>query len=428
MSMEVASERGSLGQFASNRGYSDLILAVGDNYPTLADWFETGVTEKISDATKELKQLAAKADSDVAETAHTLAGLISDEDVAVIHFGTEDEGEGASARKADGNVAKAGSGVMIALFPDAETAAKLALPNGETPDELHVTLAYLGKAADIPDFAAKEEALRAAIAQLAERTPPVVGALRGPGRFTATEHSDGQDVIYAGLEALGIQALRNRVVQAVEFVGLDVRKDFEYTPHLTLQYIAPGADFPVQRVGPLPVTFNAITLCIGGQRMAYPLQGSTDTFELSGTIVKKDEDRQLVFGWFSIVSINGRRIEDTQHDVITPETLEQSAYDFVLYARKGGEMHDTDANDVAVGVGKLVESVVFTDEKQRAMEESLREQGIAATVQLGCVAWWGGMKISDPETWRRVRTGELRAWSIGGRGKRMTEEEAPDAA
>lgn len=142
-------------------------------------------------------------------------------------------------------------------------------------------------------------------------------------------------------------------------------------------------------------------------------------FEFSGTVIKLDPMRHLVFGFFSITEVEGRLLEDTQGDRISAETLEQSAYDFVLHARTGGEMHDTDEVTGEVrGVGKLVESVVFTDEKQKAMLKALQDQGINAELNLHCVCWFGGFWISDEETWAKVVNGTLKAFSIGGRGKR----------
>jgi len=143
-----------------------------------------------------------------------------------------------------------------------------------------------------------------------------------------------------------------------------------------------------------------------------------EDFEVLGEVIKVDPERQMVFGWFSIVAIEGRPVKDTQEDIITAETLEATAYDYVLFARKGGEMHDTSKEDQVVVVANLIESVVFTPEKQQAMVESLNKQGIKAEMDLKCTAWWGGFKVNDPETWRRIKAGELTAFSIGGRGRR----------
>jgi len=126
----------------------------------------------------------------------------------------------------------------------------------------------------------------------------------------------------------------------------------------------------------------------------------------------------LVFGWFSIVEIDGRVVQDTQDDQIREEDLENTAYHFVLNARTAGSMHEHDDSGTIKGVGRLVESVVFTKEKQAAMLQSLDDQGIEARLDLGCVAWWGGMKVDNAEVWDDVKSGKLKAWSIGGSGKR----------
>lgn len=122
-------------------------------------------------------------------------------------------------------------------------------------------------------------------------------------------------------------------------------------------------------------------------------------------IRKTNDDQRLVFGWLSVaVDKAGKAIVDNQGDVIEPEDLEKAAYEFTLYARKAGEMHER-----TEGIGRLVESMVFTVEKQQAL-------GIPeGTVPVG---WWVGFKIDDDSTWSKVKSGEYRAFSIGGRGIR----------
>jgi hypothetical protein len=61
-----------------------------------------------------------------------------------------------------------------------------------------------------------------------------------------------------------------------------------------------------------------------------------------------------------------------------------------------------------MGIGVLVESVALTREKADAM-------GIPNFNRVG---WWGGFKITDEATWQKIKGGELRAFSIGGRGRR----------
>jgi hypothetical protein len=119
-------------------------------------------------------------------------------------------------------------------------------------------------------------------------------------------------------------------------------------------------------------------------------------------VAKADPDQQLIFGWASISEVNGRLVVDKQGDIIAPEDLEKAAYDFVLNARSHGNMHEQ------TGTGRMVESMVFTKDKQAALG-----------VDLGKVGWWCGFKVDHPETWAAHKRGELPEFSIGGTGRRV---------
>lgn len=408
MSYEVIGDVESLGQFASNAGFTDLVEAAqGKGLSLLVRFLESGETDQTHDVAAQLRQLQAP--PSVVETAKHLASLIEDQKSVLISDGIVEDDE---------EVEKAGYGVMIAFFPEGGAAQKLALQDGESISELHVTLAYLGHLIEDvnPDLL---PLLESTVENFARQHGPVAGTFGGPGRFEATEHSDGKDVCYATFDSPSIQEFRQALVEALESAGFAPRKNFGYTPHMTLKYIDSGAELPVQRIEPIPALFSSIVLCIAGKRLPYILGGTSEyEFAASGTVAKVDSERQYVFGWFSIIAIDGKLIQDTQGDIITEATLEASAYDFVLHARRGGEMHDADKNDEVVVVSKLIESVVFSREKQEAMLRSLQDQGIKAELSLGCIAWWGGFYITDPETWRRIKSGELQAFSIGGRGHR----------
>lgn len=65
--------------------------------------------------------------------------------------------------------------------------------------------------------------------------------------------------------------------------------------------------------------------------------------------------------------------------------------------------------------GKLIESCVFTEEKQRAM-------GIPpGTIPIG---WWIGFKISDDDAWERVKNGTYKMFSIEGKANREPVEKS----
>ena len=126
-------------------------------------------------------------------------------------------------------------------------------------------------------------------------------------------------------------------------------------------------------------------------------------------IAKSDDERMLAFGWASVaIRVDGEQIEDWQEDMIDPADLENAAYRFVELYREGGEMHER--GDVAV----LVESCVFTEEKQKALG---LEPG---TLPVG---WWIGFHVADKDVWEKVKSGEYTMFSIEGEAERVEVEQ-----
>ena len=132
----------------------------------------------------------------------------------------------------------------------------------------------------------------------------------------------------------------------------------------------------------------------------------------SFSIFKTDDDKRLVFGWASIsITVDGEQLEDRQKDIIDPEDLEEAAYEYVLNFRDTGEEHIQTMRKK----GKLVESCVFTAEKQKAI-------GIPeGTLPIG---WWIGFKIEDDAAWERVKNGTYRMFSIEGKANREPVEKS----
>ena len=121
--------------------------------------------------------------------------------------------------------------------------------------------------------------------------------------------------------------------------------------------------------------------------------------KMVGQVAKADE--HLVFGWASAAEV-----EDSQGDVIESGVLEQAAYNFVMNSRQGGEMH------AAKGVATLVESLYVTAEKAQAL-------GLGAE---WVNHWWVGFKVSDESVWQKIKAGEYKMFSIGGRARRVSDE------
>lgn len=114
-------------------------------------------------------------------------------------------------------------------------------------------------------------------------------------------------------------------------------------------------------------------------------------------IRKADPDQQLVFGWASVIEKNGVIVTDKQGDQILSSAMEPAAYDFVLNSRDMGDMHE------ATGRGRLVESMMFTLEKQQTLG-----------IDLGMVGWWTGFFVECPDLWKAYRAGHRPEFSIGG--------------
>lgn len=124
------------------------------------------------------------------------------------------------------------------------------------------------------------------------------------------------------------------------------------------------------------------------------------------SIKKADADKRLVFGWALVsATSDGQQIIDHQGDIVDQEDLEEGAYEYVLNFRDAGEEHIPGLRKKA----RMVESVVFTEEKLKAM-------GIpAGTIPYG---WWIGFYVDDDRTWELIKNGTYRMFSIEGRAVR----------
>ena len=128
---------------------------------------------------------------------------------------------------------------------------------------------------------------------------------------------------------------------------------------------------------------------------------------------KVDEDKHEVFGWASVVELDGKPVVDRQGDWITPDEIENAAYKYVLNSRKGGHQHKRDG-EAAFHASNMIESIVFTPEK-------ISKMGLPDDFPVG---WWVGYKVHDGETWDKVKRGDVTGFSIHGSGKRVKLGEA----
>lgn len=152
------------------------------------------------------------------------------------------------------------TGAMVALYPSPEAAQQLALDGGEPVGELHLTLAYLGKAAQVED----PERLAQVVQGVAATTPPLKGEIAGKGHFTAGP----EPVTYASPDIPGLPTFHQRLIEALKGAGYEPATDHGFTPHITLAYEHVDPDVPN-----LPLEFGDVCLVLGGQRQSFPLTG-----------------------------------------------------------------------------------------------------------------------------------------------------------
>lgn len=122
-------------------------------------------------------------------------------------------------------------------------------------------------------------------------------------------------------------------------------------------------------------------------------------------ITKAKDDEGIVSGWANVtVNADGSIPLDWHDDIIRTEVLEKAAIQFMMEYRSSGVMHEGDSK------GVVVESIVFTKEKQEIL-------GIPeGTVPEG---WFITVKVTDPEVFAKVKSGEFKMFSIQGNAKRI---------
>ena len=126
-----------------------------------------------------------------------------------------------------------------------------------------------------------------------------------------------------------------------------------------------------------------------------------------GEIAKADADKQQIFGWASVIELDGEPVLDLQGDVISPEEMEKAGYSYVMKSRKGGDMHLRD-NWEPIQKSDMIESFIVTEEKRQAM-------GLPDSVPTG---WWVGFQVQDPQVWSDIKAGKRTGFSIHGTGRR----------
>ncbi len=122
------------------------------------------------------------------------------------------------------------------------------------------------------------------------------------------------------------------------------------------------------------------------------------TKDIEGQILKADDEQRMVYGWASVVTEKGEPVVDRQGDVIEADTLVRAVNKFMEHVRVGKEMHKGDQ------IGAVIHSMPVT-----------KEIGESLGIQSDREGWIVAFKVYNDDVWAKVKSGELAAFSIGGR-------------
>jgi 2'-5' RNA ligase len=166
------------------------------------------------------------------------------------------------------------SGVMVALVPPRKVSEGLAVQDGEPPQDMHVTVGYLGHKDSVdPD------ALHRAVSAFAKQAPPLSGKISGFGNFEVDpERNDGFSHAHVGLVDIpGIADFRSKLAEHLGQEGVHINDEHGLQPHLTVAYGHEPAEYDSMPDTTARFDLPHVTVAHGSTWTHYPLEGSHQT-------------------------------------------------------------------------------------------------------------------------------------------------------
>lgn len=173
-------------------------------------------------------------------------------------------------------------GAMLAFMLPKFSAESLDILREDIPEgaellpleDLHITLAYLGKVDEIENE--PQDVIDAIVASgLLNDWFAMYTQLSGYGVFESSEE-DGASALYLKVDSLGLMEFRERMVKALEKAGIEYSRKYDFNPHVTLAYLPKGMKAPELEEVSLEVIFRFLTLAWGGVQYPLLLQGERE--------------------------------------------------------------------------------------------------------------------------------------------------------
>lgn len=169
------------------------------------------------------------------------------------------------------------TGAMVALIPTLEDATRLVVDGGEPASELHVTLAYLGKAADLGE--AGQQDVIDKVSTAANGLPQITADVFSVNVFNPGDSQPDRDTcLVYGLSGELLDAVHDLISESLWGVPIPAQHR-PWVAHMTAAYTADLAKIAdlAGRMG--PVRFDRLRLAFARQHVDIPLIGEPEPLD-----------------------------------------------------------------------------------------------------------------------------------------------------
>jgi 2'-5' RNA ligase len=220
--------------------------------------------------------------------------------------------------------ADASAGAMVAVpVPDDVAGALRGLVDlPDVPDVMHITLLYLGPAADINDLV--QSRIDDVVREVAADMPPLDLKIAGFGTFTAGPRGTP---VYAIASGPGLSRLQAELEEEISDVA-DLPSEHGWVPHITLGYVPDGEevpDLPALAPGSAPQWLaDSLLLAFAGEHATVPLTGRAAVTRALCPVLCAEAEKQII--WYR-AAVPGD--EDTYGHIITKDEVEDACHSYM---------------------------------------------------------------------------------------------------
>jgi hypothetical protein len=150
---------------------------------------------------------------------------------------------------------------------------------------------------------------------------------------------------------------------------------------------------------------NGVDITEFVDQLTAALQEKDEDFCKSAEIMKVDDDERMIYGWASVTKRSGEDVVDKQGDIIEDDVLVHAATEFMKDVRTAKAMHTGDQ------IGEVVHSFPVVADIAKSLGITSENSG-----------WIVGVFVKSDKVWQKVKSGELKAFSIGGSATREEAE------